>query len=38
MIISFDIAMEVFTLIPMPSSFSQLSVYDDKLAVISYTN
>ena len=36
-IVSFDIATEVFTLIPMPPSFSRLCVYDDKLAVISHT-
>ncbi|KAI9127051.1 hypothetical protein K1719_001610 [Acacia pycnantha] len=37
LIVSFDIAMEVFTLIQMPNSFSELSVYDDQLAVLSHT-
>ncbi|XP_028755851.1 F-box/kelch-repeat protein At3g06240-like [Neltuma alba] len=37
LIVSFDIAMEVFTLIPMPNSFSKLGVYDDKLAVLSHS-
>ncbi|KAI9127401.1 hypothetical protein K1719_001960 [Acacia pycnantha] len=37
LIVSFDIAMELFTLIQMPNSFSKLSVYDDQLAVLSHT-
>ncbi|KAI9127344.1 hypothetical protein K1719_001903 [Acacia pycnantha] len=37
LIVSFDIAMEVFTLIQMPNSFSKLSVYDDQLVVLSHT-